>query len=93
MSGRMDELAERRAILRARCARQRGELGIASYTLQRQLGAVDRGLYILRRVASAAPLIIGGAIAIAFLVGPGRLLRWTGQAALLVSTMKRLTRG
>ena len=87
----MEELAERRAILRERCARQRGELGIASYTLQRQLGVVDRGIYILQRVASA-PLLIGAAIAIVFLVGPGRLLRWTSQAALFASAIKRLTR-
>lgn len=91
MSGRAAELTQRRMALQQRCAQQRSELGLASRTLERQLGMVDHGLALIRRVASA-PILIAAGIAFVVLVGPSRLFRWAGHVMLLATAYQRLTR-
>lgn len=91
MSGRAEELALRRRALQERCAQQRGELGSTSHALERQLGIVDHGLTVIRRVASAPVLIAAGVIFL-FLVRPARLFRWAGNVLILAAAYKRLTR-
>ncbi len=91
MSGRTEELERRRLQLRARSARQRGEFGAHFATLERQLGFVDRGIQWMRRI-SAAPVLIGLAVGVMFLLGPRRIVRWAGQAMLATTALKRLSR-
>lgn len=91
MSGRTEELERRRLELQARCAQQRGEIGADFATLERQFGLVDRGIQWMRRI-SAAPILIGLAVGVMFLFGPRRIVKWAGQAMLMTSAMKRLSR-
>lgn len=91
MSGRAEELAQRRLALQQRCAQQRDELGNTSRTLERHLGVVDHGFTLIRRVASA-PLLIAAGVAFVFIVGPGRLFKWSGNILILAAAYKRLTR-
>lgn len=91
MSGRAAELAQRRLVLQERCARQRGELGVTSRTLERQLGLVDHGLTLIRGVASA-PVLVAAGVAFVFLIRPRRLFRWAGNILILAAAYKRLTR-
>lgn len=91
MSGRGGELAQRRLALQERCARQRGELGLATQTLERQLSLVDHGVAFIRRVVSA-PVLIAAAVAIVLLVRPARLIKWAGNVVILGAAYKRLTR-
>ena len=91
MSGRTEELERRRLELRARSARQRGELGSDFSTLERQFGFVDRGIQWMRRL-SAAPVLLGLAAGVMFLLGPRRIVKWAGQAMLVTTALKRLSR-
>lgn len=91
MSGRTEELEKRRFALQARCAEQRRELGAEFATVERQLGLIDRGVQLLRRI-SAGPVLIGLAVGVLFLAGPRRLMRWAGRVLLVSSAFKRLSR-
>lgn len=91
MSARAEELARRRRALQERCEQQRREMGLAASTLEGQLGTVDRGIDLMRRLTSS-PIVIGAVFALVALVGPMRLFRWTGRALLLATAFKRLSR-
>lgn len=88
-SSRAQQLAYRRARLRAECAMQRRQLGENARAIETELQGVDRTIQLARRVASK-PVLITGAIAALALIGPKRVLRWISQGALYYSTARRL---
>jgi hypothetical protein len=89
MSKRYDELELRQANLLARCAVQRRHLAQTSADIERQLGGVDRGLGIVRKVASRPALLVGG-IAVIALIGPRRVLSFASRALVLFTTARRV---
>jgi len=92
VTSRAEELASKRRSLQQRCAVQRRELGRASLALEDRLATVDRGILVVRRLV-ASPIIVVAAIALVAFAGPARLLRWTSQALLLRSVLKRVSGG
>lgn len=91
MSQRFDQLISHHSNLRARCAVQRRQLGESAAEIEHELGRLDRGVAIVRRVLRS-PALIGGAIAVVALVGPRRLLRWGTNGLMLYSTARQLLR-
>jgi hypothetical protein len=91
MSQRFDQLSARHSNLLARCAVQRRQLAESAEEIQHELGRLDRGLEAVRRVLRS-PALIGGAIAVVALVGPGRLLRLATRGLMLYSTARQLLR-
>ncbi len=90
MSDRVSELARRRATLQARSAAQRTELREIRGELQHDLRFIDRGIEVARRMTSAPMLLLVGLAALA-LVGPRGAVRWISRAALIATSIKRLT--
>ena len=91
MSQRFDQLHAHHSNLLARIAVQRQQLGETAQEIEHELGRVDRGLAVVRRVLRS-PVLIGGAIAVVALVGPRRLLRWSSKGLMLYSTARQLLR-
>lgn len=91
MSERTLTLAQRRTALRAHCALQREELSDVARNIESRLGAVDRGINIVRRYA-ARPALLVGALALLTVIGPRRLLRWAGRSAVFVTAGQRIFR-
>ena len=91
MSQRFDQLHAHHSNLLARIAVQRQQLGETAEEIEHELGRVDRGLAVVRRVLSS-PVLIGGAIAVVALVGPRRLVRWGTRGLMLYSTVRQLLR-
>ena len=60
MSQRFDQLISHHSNLRARCAVQRRQLGESAAEIEHELGRLDRGVAIVRRVLRS-PALIGGA--------------------------------
>lgn len=90
MSDRTRELARRRATLRARAVVQRAQLGQIRGELQHQLRFIDRGIDVARRLTAAPMLLIVGLAALAF-IGPSGMMRWVSRAALIATSIRRLT--
>ena len=90
MSDRPTQLAHRRQALQARSAAQRAELREIRGDLQHGLRFVDRGIGIARRMTSAPMLLLVGLAALA-LVGPRGAVRWISRAALIATSLRRLT--
>ena len=91
MSQRFDQLHAHHSNLLARIAVQRQQLGETAEEIEHELGRVDRGLAVVRRVLSS-PVLIGGAIAVVALVGPRRLIRWGTRGLMLYSSARQLLR-
>ena len=91
MSQRFDQLHAHHSNLLARIAVQRQQLGETAEEIEHELGRVDRGLAVVRRVLSS-PVLICGAIAVVALVGPRRLTRWSTRGLMLYSTARQLLR-
>jgi YqjK-like protein len=91
MSQRFDQLSAHHSNLLARCAVQRQQLGESAEEIEHELGRLDRGVAVVRRVLRH-PAMIGGAIAVVALVGPKRLLRWATSGLMLYSTARNLLR-
>ena len=91
MSHRFDQLHAHHSNLLARIAVQRQQLGETAQEIEHELGRVDRGLAVVRRVLRS-PVLIGGAIAVVALVGPRRLVRWGTRGLMLYSTARQLLR-
>ena len=89
MSDRFDQLNAHHSNLLARIAVQRRQLADITEEIEHELGRVDRGLAVIRRVLSS-PVLIGGAIAIVALAGPRRLVRWSTKGLMLYSTARQL---
>ena len=91
MSKRFDQLSAHHSNLLARCAVQRRQLGESAEEIEHELGKLDRGVAVVRRVLRH-PAMIGGAIAVVAMVGPKRLLRWATHGLMLYSTARSLLR-
>jgi hypothetical protein len=92
MSSRLEELAARRRVLQARCAEQRGDVGVLYGDIEHVTGRADR---VIETVRSLAPVVAVGGIALLFVVGPGRalhLLRRGLTAGLYATQALRLVR-
>jgi len=86
---RAQQLAQRRARLRAQCELQRRELRSQAAQIEEHLAGIDRAVAIVRGV-TAKPVAISIAIATLVLIGPKRALRWVTKGAVWYSTGKRL---
>lgn len=91
MSQRFDQLSAHHSNLLARCAVQRRQLGESAEEIEHELGKLDRGVAVVRRVLRH-PAMIGAAIAVVAMVGPKRLLRWATHGLMLYSTARSLLR-
>jgi uncharacterized membrane protein (UPF0136 family) len=69
------ELAARRAMLVARCERQRWELAVGADGLAQSLRTVDAAVGVARRVTSHPLLLAGAVVAAVIIVRPRRLLQ------------------
>ena len=70
---------------------QRHELASVGAEIETQLGSIDRGLNLVRSVATR-PVMIGVGIAAVLLIGPRRILRLASRGALLFATSRRFLR-
>lgn len=91
MSKRFDQLSAHHSNLLARCAVQRRQLGESAEEIEHELGRLDRGVAVVRRVLRS-PAMIGGAITVVALVGPRRMLRWATSGLMWYSTARNLLR-
>lgn len=90
---RRQELAARRAVLVARCERQRRELGIAAEGVTYSLRAVDAAVSVARRAASHPLIVTGVVVAVILVVRPRRLLKlvsWGLPAAVAARRMSAM---
>lgn len=91
MSKRFDQLSAHHSNLLTRCAVQRRQLGESAEEIEHELGRLDRGVEVVRRVLRS-PAMIGGAIAVVALLGPRRMLRWATSGLMWYSTARNLLR-
>jgi hypothetical protein len=91
MSDRAQELAERRAALRLRCAVQRRAIANEVHGVEARLDTVDRVARITRNVASH-PAVIAGGVIFAVVLARTRGFRVLTQGLMLVSGIRRLAR-
>lgn len=89
MSDHQTDLAERRAQLQRKAARQRAQLGAHVQAVEARFRSVDGGLRSARRLLGK-PALLAGSAALLFFVGPLRTLGMLGRATLLISTARRL---
>jgi hypothetical protein len=90
VSDRASELSQRRRQLQDRSAAQRTELREIRGELQHDLRFIDRGIEVARRLTSTPIVLIVGLAALA-LVGPRGAVRWISRAALVATSIRRLT--
>jgi hypothetical protein len=90
VSDRASELSQRRRQLQDRSAAQRTELREIRGELQHDLRFIDRGIEVARRLTSTPIVLIVGLAALAF-VGPRGAVRWISRAALVATSIRRLT--
>jgi hypothetical protein len=91
MNDRLRQIAQKRRLLVAQAAEQRGELAVQATSLRQSLDFVDafrRGGQALR----SRPLLVGAVAAGVMLVGPGRLLRFVYRTGLLLPIALRVLR-
>jgi hypothetical protein len=90
---RRQALAAKRAVLTARCERQRVELGIATDGVVHSLRVVDAAVSVTRRAASHPLILTGIAIVAIVIIRPRRLLNlltWGFPAAVAARRMSAL---
>ena len=91
MNNRLRQIAQKRRMLVAQAAEQRGELAVQAAGLRQSLDWVD----MVRRGGSALrarPLVVGAVAAGAVLVGPRRILRFVYRSGLLLPLALRVLR-
>ena len=91
MSERFDQLHAHHSNLLARIAVQRRHLGESAEEIEHELGRLDRGVAVVRRVLRN-PATLGVAIGVVALIGPRRLGRWATNGLMLYSTARQLLR-
>ena len=75
---RMTELAHRKARLAARCESERSVIAAGYRRWQEPARLIDRCVAALRTLR-AHPLLVGGAVLVAAVLGRRRLFRWAGR--------------
>ncbi len=90
MSDHLYDLAQRRAGLQRKAELQREQLGAHVRAIESRVSGAD-GL-LSARFLLQKPVLIAGAAALLFFVGPRRVLALAGRAIFLFSTAKRLFR-
>jgi hypothetical protein len=70
---------------------QRDALAQQVQQIETRLVSVDRTINVVRRYA-AQPLLLIGCAALLVMIGPRRILRWTGRSAVLVSASRRVVK-
>jgi hypothetical protein len=91
MNDRLRQIAQKRRMLVAKAAEQRGELAAHAVTLRQKLDWVD----MFRRGGSALasrPLLVGAVAAGVMVVGPSQILRFVYRSGLLIPIGLRLVR-
>ena len=91
MNNRLRQIAQKRRMLVAEAAEQRGALAAHAVTLRLKLGWVD----MFRRGGSALasrPLLVGAVAAGMMVIGPGRILRFVYRSGLLIPIGLRVLR-
>ena len=89
MSDRIRQLAERQAVLQARCAAQRALIADEVAAIEMRFARVDR----IGRVARAAllhPAVIAGGVIALLTIGRSRGMRFVGRLYLLSTAARRL---
>jgi hypothetical protein len=91
VSDHSKDLAARRARLQLRSAVQRRQLGILVESIDSRIRVVDQGIVGARNFLQR-PAVLVSAAAVSLMIGPKRVLRLAGQAALLFTAARRLLR-
>jgi hypothetical protein len=91
VSRRFDQLSAHHSNLLARSAVQRQQLAQSAAEIEHELGRLDRGVAVVRRVLRQ-PAMIGAAIVVVALIGPKRLLRLATRGLMWYSTARSLLR-
>ena len=91
MSDRAQELAERRAALRLRCAVQRAAIANEVHSVEARLHTVDRVARITRNVAANPAVIVGGVI-LTVALARTRGVRVLSRGLMFFSGIRRLAR-
>ena len=89
MKDHLMDLADRRTQLQLKAAAQREQLVFAMESIESRVRTVDSVLIKARPFLRKPVLLVGGA-ALLWFIGPGRLLKMAGRAALLISAGRRL---
>lgn len=89
MIGLLHELAQRRTALQEHSAAQRAVIAQSSAALAARGAVVDRAVAVARGLA-ARPLLLGSLVALAYVVGPRKVLGWAARAAALYGLTRRL---
>lgn len=87
------ELAEKRGRLSARIQAQRETLARQTVPLADALAVADRGVALAERAkhfVQRQPAVVGGAVALLFVLRPRRVFRWSRRAWLLWKTVGAL---
>lgn len=85
---RTRDLAERQAALQLRCAAQRHAFGREAVDIERRLETVDRAAIVARRLVRN-PVVIALGVAALVAIGPSRVVRYAGRAAVVASITRR----
>lgn len=91
MSARLEQLAAKRAALRAQSAAQREHLVDSVRDVETHLAGIDRGIEVARSVIKH-PLVLAGGIALVALLGPRKILNFVSRGALFLATGRRVMR-
>ena len=89
MSNRVKQLAEREALLRARCAAQRASIAREVASIDVRLAPVDR-IARIARTALLHPVVIVGSVVALLTIGRSRGMRLVGRLYLLSTAVRRL---
>jgi len=92
MSGRTEQLAQRRKELQMRCALQRQEVAYLNAHVEAKLASADRVIGAVSTIARN-PAALVGTIAFVLIAGPWRIMKWASQAMMvfkLATTVRQL---
>ena len=89
MSDRVQELAQRRAALRLRCAAQRRAVAREMHGIEARLGSVDRVAAVVRGTIFH-PAVVAVAATVLFALGRTRTFRLAGRGLLIAAGVRRL---
>lgn len=89
MKDHVMDLAARRTQLQLKAAAQRAQLGEVMESIESRVRTVDNVL-VKARPFLRKPVLLAGGAALLWFVGPGRLLKLAGRAALVISVGRRL---